>query len=221
MPSEQPTNDVQLGHGPVSKKPRWEGGDSISSIRCFTCGVDSMAHLQEVAALRKSLEAAEAERDYVRQGLDAVTIHRNSSIAEFKAFHKSLCERFGLHHDDADWRRDQVSLIEFIAADRDEAKADLLRLIAHAIGAGVDAAVVRARAKISGVHAVSAIDTLVLQRNHAEKERDAAHARIRELEEGLGRAAGFMEAWAKLATPDAQMMVRESMRARTVLKGKE
>ena len=34
----------------------------------------------------------------------------------FKNFHKSLCERFGYGADEIDWRRDQVSLIEHIAA---------------------------------------------------------------------------------------------------------
>jgi hypothetical protein len=33
----------------------------------------------------------------------------------FKNFHRNLCERFGYSHDDIDWKRDQVSLIEFIA----------------------------------------------------------------------------------------------------------
>jgi hypothetical protein len=34
----------------------------------------------------------------------------------FKNFHRLLCERFGYSHDEKDWRRDQLSLIEFIAA---------------------------------------------------------------------------------------------------------
>lgn len=34
---------------------------------------------------------------------------------EFKNFHQRLCERFGYVHDDRDWKRDQVSLIEWIA----------------------------------------------------------------------------------------------------------
>jgi hypothetical protein len=33
----------------------------------------------------------------------------------FKNFHRQLCERFGYVHDEKDWRRDQVSLIEWIA----------------------------------------------------------------------------------------------------------
>jgi hypothetical protein len=34
----------------------------------------------------------------------------------FKNFHRLLCERFGYVHDDVDWWRDQISLIEHIAA---------------------------------------------------------------------------------------------------------
>ncbi|WP_155648315.1 hypothetical protein [Burkholderia cepacia] len=34
---------------------------------------------------------------------------------QFKSFHRQLCERFDYVHDEVDWRRDQVSLIEWIA----------------------------------------------------------------------------------------------------------
>ena len=34
---------------------------------------------------------------------------------EFKNFHRTLCERFGYTHDERDWKRDQLSLIEWIA----------------------------------------------------------------------------------------------------------
>ena len=35
--------------------------------------------------------------------------------AEFKHFHRLLCERFGYAHDEIDWKLDQLSLIEHIA----------------------------------------------------------------------------------------------------------
>lgn len=35
---------------------------------------------------------------------------------EFKNFHRLLCDRFGYVHDEKDWKRDQLSLIEWIAA---------------------------------------------------------------------------------------------------------
>jgi len=53
--------------------------------------------------------------------------------AEFKNFHRMLCERFGYGHDERHWKRDQVSLIEDIAAaltaerQRAEAQNDKLR----------------------------------------------------------------------------------------------
>lgn len=34
---------------------------------------------------------------------------------DFKNFHRLLCERFGYTHDEKDWRRDQLSLIEWVA----------------------------------------------------------------------------------------------------------
>lgn len=36
--------------------------------------------------------------------------------SDFKNFHRLLCERFGYVHDEQDWRRDQLSLIEHIVA---------------------------------------------------------------------------------------------------------
>jgi len=35
--------------------------------------------------------------------------------SEFKNFHRQLCERFNCVHDEKDWKRDQVSLIDWIA----------------------------------------------------------------------------------------------------------
>lgn len=36
--------------------------------------------------------------------------------SDFKNFHRLLCDRFGYMHDEQDWQRDQLSLIEWIAA---------------------------------------------------------------------------------------------------------
>jgi hypothetical protein len=36
--------------------------------------------------------------------------------SDFKNFHRLLCERFGYVHDEQDWQRDQLSLIEWIAS---------------------------------------------------------------------------------------------------------
>jgi hypothetical protein len=49
-----------------------------------------------------------AERDALRAALE-------QERHEFKNFHSNLCRRFGYHHDEHDWKRDQVSLEEHIA----------------------------------------------------------------------------------------------------------
>ena len=44
-------------------------------------------------------------------------IERDALAAAFNNFHRQLCERFGYSHDEVDWQRDQISLIEHIAAE--------------------------------------------------------------------------------------------------------
>jgi hypothetical protein len=46
---------------------------------------------------------------------DALKTWWTGRDAEFKNFHRALCERFDYIHDEKDWKRDQVSLIEWIA----------------------------------------------------------------------------------------------------------
>lgn len=48
--------------------------------------------------------------------LPAVVDAEAVALHAFKNFHRLLCERFGYCHDEKDWRRDQLSLIEFVAA---------------------------------------------------------------------------------------------------------
>ncbi|WP_186214827.1 hypothetical protein [Burkholderia gladioli] len=51
-------------------------------------------------------------------------VHAATSVdrADFKNFHRLLCERFGYVHDEVDWQRDQLSLIEHIARQLGERK---------------------------------------------------------------------------------------------------
>ena len=44
---------------------------------------------------------------------------------EFKNFHRQLCERFSYTHDEVDWKRDQISLIEWI--DKQKKSAELVQ----------------------------------------------------------------------------------------------
>jgi hypothetical protein len=66
-----------------------------------------------IAAAREALPALLAENEKLR-------LNEADAKAEraFKNFHRQLCERFDYTHDDVDWWRDQVSLIEWIAASK-------------------------------------------------------------------------------------------------------
>lgn len=63
-----------------------------------------------------------------------------ASNAEFKNFHRLLCERFGYTHDERDWKRDQISLIEHIAAGASEGdvRDDLRKFLDVAAGEGYE-----------------------------------------------------------------------------------
>lgn len=49
--------------------------------------------------------------------------------ADFKNFHRALCERFDYAHDPVDWKRDQVSLIEWIAKKIAQSQADACKVL--------------------------------------------------------------------------------------------
>lgn len=87
-----------------------------------------------IAALRKAqqeLASYRAEDTDLMRAIDTINAEHAEKLrraeekgyargladanAEFKNFHRSLCERFGYVHDEIDWRRDQCSLEEFIA----------------------------------------------------------------------------------------------------------
>jgi hypothetical protein len=51
------------------------------------------------------------------------------ATSEFKNFHRLLCERFGYVHDEKDWRRDQLSLIEHIAKCRLDAEYEQIGVL--------------------------------------------------------------------------------------------
>lgn len=52
---------------------------------------------------------------WMKQCLDANVTEASRLRQAFKNFHRLLCERFGYGHDEVDWERDQLSLIEWIA----------------------------------------------------------------------------------------------------------
>ncbi|HVM93422.1 MAG TPA: hypothetical protein VMT67_11455 [Terriglobales bacterium] len=94
-------------------------------IRCNTIPLPDKSHCPHLLA--EQLDALLTQAPTERTSDDS---HR------FKNFHRLLCERFDYVHDEKDWRRDQISLIEHIAA-RSTLSADrmsdgMLKLIEEA-----------------------------------------------------------------------------------------
>jgi hypothetical protein len=92
---------------------------------------------QKARELRTDLHERWFDQKFTSEELDALILSFASECyaagaeekgREFKNFHRSLCERFSYSHDDADWRRDQVSLREHIAAQLAAKDAEIARL---------------------------------------------------------------------------------------------
>lgn len=69
-----------------------------------------------VAIANQVLERPFADPDDDESILARQFLRANEARGAFKNFHRLLCERFGYGHDEKDWLRDQLSLIEHIAA---------------------------------------------------------------------------------------------------------
>jgi hypothetical protein len=79
--------------------------EGVEQQVCWTSNVDTILALHEHCRdHRKPLESGD----------------HNSPDHEFKNFHRLLCERFDYSHDEVDWKRDQISLIEWIAKRNEE-----------------------------------------------------------------------------------------------------
>jgi hypothetical protein len=85
----------------------WYGGFESDWWECESCNVRFMPSLS-------------AEQKQTAHRLDP----HIDIFMEFKNFHRALCERFGYAHDESDWRRDQISLIEHIARSAPDGEAD-------------------------------------------------------------------------------------------------
>jgi hypothetical protein len=60
-------------------------------------------------------QPSESNTTFLSSPTDGSTQASARAEHEFKNFDRLLCERFGYVHDDRDWKRDQASLIEWIA----------------------------------------------------------------------------------------------------------
>lgn len=85
------------------------------------------------AGITKERDELKVQNKGLRIGWDNECIQLDLVRQEFKNFHSILCERFDYCHDNTDWKRDQLSLIEHIAKSRDELKAALENLIQFSI----------------------------------------------------------------------------------------
>jgi hypothetical protein len=85
-------------------------------------GPDALAAIKALRERATKLEGRITVSGYVPLAeFDAMQDERDEAGHEFKNFHRMLCERFAYRHDEKDWKRDQVSLMEHIAKQRDEA----------------------------------------------------------------------------------------------------
>lgn len=79
-------------------------------------GVDSAAYVDMFDAFRDYINSLVGPVQARAASPQLVAQTAESTDSEFKNFHRLLCERFDYTHDDKDWKRDQLSLIEWIAA---------------------------------------------------------------------------------------------------------
>ena len=80
------------------------------------CDFVNDPNLQAVFRMRRSEQWSPADTAHRAGGLTMEQpAQQQDADHEFKNFHRTMCERFGYTHDERDWKRDQVSLIEWIA----------------------------------------------------------------------------------------------------------
>jgi len=73
-----------------------------------------LAKISLISSLELTLSNATAAGVKQIERITALENAGDAVAASFKNFHRALCERFGYVHDEKDWERDQVSLIEYI-----------------------------------------------------------------------------------------------------------
>lgn len=113
--SELPASNEQLSR--LARSDQYLGKDR-DQLREIILDRD-----EEIAQLSDALQDAR-EVNYESEVAGLVAENKRLQGA-FKNFHRLLCERFGCAHDEKDWERDQLSLIEWIAKrySRDETTA--------------------------------------------------------------------------------------------------
>lgn len=97
----------------------------VSAVSCRYHGDPSYDHDAYWMKDRVTKLIADARKAFPLPRVAATVMPDDASA--FKNFHRQLCERFGYVHDEKDWRRDQVSLIECIAKKLETVEKDSAR----------------------------------------------------------------------------------------------
>ncbi|WP_326973065.1 hypothetical protein [Burkholderia pseudomallei] len=114
LDAPQPAQADALGEEAYVAKRMTE---TLATVYATIIGDDEVDTDDGLNAIERVVRAAQVLRlevDLYRAQADAP-----DDTHKFKNFHRRLCERFGYVHDEIDWRRDQVSLIEWIAKKAD------------------------------------------------------------------------------------------------------
>lgn len=84
--------------------------------RAFNLGQTywQQADSEYISQHRKADETFAKFEALIVEALTMLPVAADDGTAAFKNFHRSLCDRFGYTHDERDWRRDRVSLEEWI-----------------------------------------------------------------------------------------------------------
>jgi hypothetical protein len=99
--AEAPANSERtaMTHVTIERKALQTVLEALESMQIVDFSVENLVGWNKaINAIRKARSAPVQDSDH-----------------EFENFHRLLCERFGYTHDEVDWKRDQISLIEWIA----------------------------------------------------------------------------------------------------------
>lgn len=125
----------------------WVNASSVAEVEAAIDGTGAIFHTTIVGGSNRYVDFhLPADKQRLRERLEVFnrkppeSDRHNFPDREFKNFHRLLCERFNYSHDDIDWKRDQVSLIEWIAKCQEVAERqrdDLLKAVTLIAGQSV------------------------------------------------------------------------------------
>ncbi len=103
-----------LGYGSHQRDQKSKINDVMRAAMSDEMGKSLLADI-----FRAPVQPVVAQKNEMKVAWDLANEYQQKaekSEAAFKNFHRAMCSRFGYVHDEVDWKRDQVSLEEYIAA---------------------------------------------------------------------------------------------------------